>query len=121
MGDFVSHVPMQVATAFVDGRLPRASSLLLGSGGGSSSRGHSYTPGPAVMVQVRFRSLSFGPGGWEEGSGVEADSCAGCVTGAGGRGGGRGGWRGGWGVEADGVHFFFCSPESGGIRLCTEH
>ena len=44
---------MQVATAFVDGRLPKPSSLLLGSGGGTS-RGTGYTPGPAVMVQVRF-------------------------------------------------------------------
>lgn len=43
----------QVAAAFVDGRLPKASSLLLGSSGGG--RGAGYTPGPAIMVQVRQR------------------------------------------------------------------
>lgn len=51
----------QVATAFVDGRLPKPSSLLLsGSGGG---RGGGYTPGPAILVQVQPESNAARGGG----------------------------------------------------------
>ncbi|CAN0386132.1 unnamed protein product, partial [Laminaria digitata] len=95
----VFRVPLQVATAFVDGRLPKPSSLLLGSGGGTN-RGNGYTPGPAVMVQVRFRSLFFRGGGW-----VEACVCRLCDGSRGGAGGGArgGGGRGRTGgMEAEG-------------------
>ena len=55
-----------MATAFIDGRLPKPSSLLLGSSGGG--RGAGYTPGPAMMVQVQPESNAARAGGATGGS-----------------------------------------------------
>ncbi|CAN0502549.1 unnamed protein product, partial [Ectocarpus sp. 12 AP-2014] len=52
-----------VAAAFVDGRLPKPSSLLLGSSGGGGRGTTVYTPGPAIMVQVQPENTPTRAGG----------------------------------------------------------
>lgn len=80
-----------MATAFLEGRLPKPSSLLLGSSGGG--RGPGYTPGPAMMVQVQPESNAARTGG----GGGATGSLDGSGSGNGGGGGRDGGGEGGKG------------------------
>lgn len=96
-----------MATAFVDGRLPKPSSLLLGSSAGGRGQA-GYTPGPAIMVQVLPETSA-------------ARTAGGATGGLDGGGGGGDGDDGGGGEPGKGVAAHSSALVSSSISSSSSH